>query len=396
VETAAGSVSIGFVSTYPPTVCGLATYTESLLGAIADHRGDDSGLGVVDVGDDNRIVDPRRVVHSHLAGDARSLDRAARVLNTFDAVSIQHEYGIFAGPDGEEVLDLIAAITVPIAVTLHTVLDNPTPRQRTILDRLSLAARRIVVMSETGSARLTSRYGVDPDRIEMIPHGANRLFHGPSLSSGDRPLVLTWGLIGPGKGLESAIRAFGDLADLEPAPRYLIAGATHPHVRETAGESYRQSLVGLVHDLGLDHIVEFDDRYFDMVALSRLVRSADVVLLPYSSTEQVTSGVLVEAIAAAKPVVATRFPHAMELLTDRAGMTTPHGDAPALAEAIRFVLTDHTARARMGWEARRMADGWFWPEIGRRFTGLMSDIAEATSPVGSRAASSPEVHRVAG
>jgi polysaccharide biosynthesis protein PslF len=396
VETAADSVSIGFVSTYPPTVCGLATYTESLLGAIAVDRGSDSGLGVVDVGDDDRTVDPRRVVHSHLAGDARSLDRAARVLNTYDAVSIQHEFGIFAGPDGEEVLDLIAAITVPMVVTLHTVLDEPTPRQRTIIDRLALEARRVVVMSETGSARLTSRYGIDPDRIEVIPHGANRLFLGPSLSSGDRPLVLTWGLIGPGKGLESAIRAFGDLADLDPAPRYLIAGATHPHVRETAGESYRQSLVGLAHDLGLDHIVEFDDRYFDMVALARLVRSADVVLLPYSSTEQVTSGVLVEAIAAAKPVVATRFPHATELLTDRAGMTTPHGDARALAEAVRFVLTDHPARARMGWEARRMADGWFWPEIGRRFTGLMSDIAEATSPVGSQAASSLEVRRVAG
>lgn len=396
METAADSVSIGFVSTYPPTVCGLASYTESLLGAIAVDRGGDSGLGVVDVGDDDRTVDPRRVVHSHLAGDARSLDRAARVLNTYDAVSIQHEFGIFAGPDGEEVLDLIAAITVPMAVTLHTVLDEPTPRQRTIIDRLALEARRVVVMSETGSARLTSRYGIDPDRIEVIPHGANRLFLGPSLSSGDRPLVLTWGLIGPGKGLESAIRAFGDLADLDPAPRYLIAGATHPHVRETAGESYRQSLVGLAHDLGLDHIVEFDDRYFDMVALARLVRSSDVVLLPYSSTEQVTSGVLVEAIAAAKPVVATRFPHATELLTDRAGMTTPHGDARALAEAVRFVLTDHPARARMGWEARRMADGWFWPEIGRRFAGLMSDLAEATSPVGSQAASSPEVRCVAG
>ena len=397
MERAVGDVSIGFVSTYPPTVCGLATYTESLLGAISVDRGGSSSLGVVDVGDDNRRVDPRRVVHRHLAGDADSLDQAARVLNTYDTVSIQHEFGIFSGPDGDEVLDLIDSIIVPTAVTFHTVLDQPTRRQRAIMERLALAADRLVVMSETGSGRLTRRYGIDPDRIRVIPHGANTLFSGPSLVSGDRPLVLTWGLIGPGKGLEMAIRAFGELIDLEPAPRYVIAGATHPHVRENAGESYRQSLIALAHDLGLGHIVEFDDRYLDGAALARLVRGADVVVLPYSSTEQVTSGVLSEAIAAGKPVIATRFPHAMELLTGGAGLTTPHGDAEALATAIRLVLTDHDARARMAREARRLADGWFWPTIGRRFTDLMSEMApERGRSVGTKTSPTPEVQRVAG
>ena len=395
METAVTDVSIGFVSTYPPTVCGLATYTESLLGAIAGNRGAGSGLGVVDVGDDGRSVDSRRVVHRHLAGNARSLDRAARVLNTYDTVSIQHEFGIFAGPDGVEVLDLIEAITVPTAVTFHTVLDDPTGRQRAIIDRLALEADRLVVMSDTGSARLTSRYGIDPERIDVVPHGANTLFSGPSLVTGDRPLVLTWGLIGPGKGLESAIRAFGKLIDLDPSPRYLIAGATHPHVRETAGESYRQGLIDLAHDLGLEDIVEFDDRYFDRVALARLVRSADLVVLPYSSTEQVTSGVLAEAIAAAKPVVATRFPHAMELLTGGAGLTVSHGDVNEMAEVLRFVLTDHRARLSMGREARRLADGWLWPTIGRRFAGVMADMTEARGLIGAGTGSRPEVRRVA-
>jgi glycosyltransferase involved in cell wall biosynthesis len=396
VETALGDVSIGFVSTYPPTVCGLATYTESLLGAIAGGRGAVSGLGVVDVGDDDRRVDPRVVAHRHLGGDARSLDRAAEVLNSYDTVSIQHEFGIFAGPDGEEVLDLMNAITVPTAVTFHTVLDDPTRRQRAIIDRLALEADRLVVMSKTGSERLTRRYHIDPERIDVIPHGANTLFSGPSLAFGDRPLVLTWGLIGPGKGLESAILALSRLADLDPAPRYLIAGATHPHVRESAGESYRESLVGLARDLGLEDIVEFDDRYLDRADLARLVRSADLVVLPYASTEQVTSGVLAEAIAASKPVVATRFPHAVELLTGGAGLTVPHGDAGALAEAIRFVLTDHVARSGMGLEARRTADGWFWPTIGARFSELMSDMATARSLVGALAGSGPEVRHVTG
>jgi len=395
VKTAAASVSIGFVSTYPPTVCGLATYTESLLGAIAGNRGTHAGLGVVDVGDDNRNVDRRRVVHKHVAGDPGSLERAARVLNSYDTVSIQHEFGIFAGPDGEEVLDLMAAITVPTAVTLHTVLGDPTRHQRAIIDQLADQADLLVVMSETGSTRLTTGYGIHPDRIEVIPHGANILFAGPSLAAGARPLVLTWGLIGPGKGLESAIEAFAELGDLRPAPRYLIAGATHPHVRESAGEAYRQSLIELTATLGLNDIVEFDDRYLDRVTLARLVRSADVVLLPYSSTEQVTSGVLAEAIAAGKPVIATRFPHAVELLTDRAGVTTPHGDPIALAKAVRFVLTDNEARSRMGREARRLADGWFWPTIGRRFTDLMAGMVEMRASVDARGAMK-EVCRAAG
>ncbi|MGA9598034.1 MAG: glycosyltransferase, partial [Acidimicrobiia bacterium] len=206
---------------------------------------------------------------------------------------------------------------------------------------------------------------------------------------------LTWGLIGPGKGLESAIEAFAELRELRPAPRYLIAGATHPHVRESAGEAYRQSLIELTAALGLNDIVEFDDRYLDRVTLARLVRSADVVLLPYSSTEQVTSGVLAEAIAAGKPVIATRFPHAVELLTGRAGMTTPHGDTIAMAKAVRFVLTDHEARSRMGREARRLADGWFWPTIGRKFTDLMTGMVEMRASVDDRG-EMKEVCRAAG
>lgn len=368
-------VSIGFVSTYPPTVCGLATYTESLLGAIAETRGARTGLGVVTVGDEVGSGDRPDVVYRHRTGSPRSRARAVRALNGYDTVSVQHEFGIFGGRDGQEVIDLIEAITVPTTVTLHTVLDEPTPHQRAIVERMAVRANRLVVMSETAATRLGRRYAVDPERIEVIPHGANTLFSGPSLASGARPMALTWGLIGPGKGLESVIAAFAQLTDLDPAPRYVIAGATHPRVRETAGESYREGLVSLVHELGLEHMVEFDGRYFDRTTLARLVRSSDLVVLPYASTQQVTSGVLTEAIAASKPVVATRFPHALELLGQGAGLTVPHGDTDALAAALRHVFTDHAARARMAVVARRLADGWFWPAIGRRFADLMAHTA---------------------
>jgi polysaccharide biosynthesis protein PslF len=365
-------VSIGFVSTYPPTVCGLATYTESLLGAIAETRGTHVGLGVVTMGDAPATGDRTGVVYRHRTGSTRSRARAVRTLNAYDTVSIQHEFGIFGGKDGREVIDLMEAISVPTTVTLHTVLDQPTPHQRAIVERMAVRANRLVVMTETAATVLRRRYAVDAGRIEVIPHGANTLFSGPSLATGSRPMALTWGLIGPGKGLESVISAFAQLTDLHPVPRYVIAGATHPRVRETAGESYRESLVSLVETLGLEHMVEFDGRYFDRSTLARLVRSSDLVVLPYASTQQVTSGVLTEAIAASKPVVATRFPHALELLGQGAGLTVPHGDTDALAAALRHVLTDHAARARMAVVARRLADGWFWPVIGRRFADLMA------------------------
>ncbi|MGZ8756241.1 MAG: glycosyltransferase [Acidimicrobiia bacterium] len=393
MESWGSDPSIGFVSTYPPTVCGLANFTASLLGAIAENRGARDGLGVVALADSASTIPVGDVVYRLKRGNHDSLDTAIKHLNTFDVVSIQHEFGIFGGTDGDEAVEIAAALGAPAVVTFHTVLNHPSDHQRAILERLALTTARSVVMSRTARHRLTARYGVDPDRIEVIPHGADARFSGPSLASGDRPLVLTWGLIGPGKGLETSIEAFAGLTDLQPLPRYLIAGATHPNVRESQGESYRDSLVALVHELGLGKIVEFDDRYLDRAVLARLVRSADLVVLPYESIEQVTSGVLVEAIAASKPVIATAFPHALELLAGGAGITVPHGDPAALGAALRSVLTDGRLAARMERHTRRLKRGRYWPTIGQRYDMLMSSVA-----FGDRSAAihPARIHRVAG
>jgi len=269
-------------------------------------------------------------------------------------------------------------LTVPTAVTLHTVLNEPTENQRDIVERICDLADRIIVMSETASVRLVERYGVDPDQIGVIPHGVDDEFAGRSRATRDRPLVLTWGLIGPGKGLELAIEACASLVDMNPQPRYRIVGSTHPQVRQHAGESYRQSLMSLATRLGVGDMVEFDDRYLDRKALARMVRSADVVVLPYESVEQVTSGVLVEAIAAAKPVVATPFPHAVELLTGGAGVVVPYGEPATLGAALRGLLSDAEEMALMAKRARRLAEGWYWPAIGQRFVTMMSQLSRHT------------------
>lgn len=368
-----GNASVGLIATYPPTVCGIATYTSSLVQAVIKQSR--SRLGVVSLTDEPLVGVGQPVEFHHRLGDAASLRTAIRVLNTYDTVSIQHEFGIFGARDGREVLDLMAGLEVPTAVTLHTVLAEPTSHQRDILGRVCAMADRIVVMSETASERLADRYDVEPHLIRVIPHGVHEELARPSLRSGDRPLILTWGLIGPGKGLEWAIDAVARLTDMKPPPRYVIAGATHPRVRAQSGESYRHSLASRARRAGVERLIEFDNRYLSRRQLARLVRSADVVMLPYESLEQVTSGVLVEAIAAAKPVVATPFPHAVELLSDGAGVLVPYGDPEALGDALRRLIADPATRASMARRARGLAADWSWKAVAGRFLETMSDMA---------------------
>lgn len=363
----------GVVSTYPPTRCGLASFSAALVGAMAGAGGTSQGIGVV------RLVDvvgtPRYpVVFEHRRGDDASLCAAVEVLNTFSTVSVQHEFGIFGGEDGDEVLELVSRVRVPMIITLHTVLDEPSARQREIVEHLARSSRAVVVMSAAASERLSRHYDVEASGIRVIPHGVDAVFRGPWVPSGDRPLAITWGLIGPGKGLEVAIDAFSHLRHLEPTPRYLVVGQTHPNVRRHSGESYRRELKARVRRLGLEHVVEFDDSYEDTATLAQLVRSADVVVLPYLSTTQVTSGVLAEAATAGRPIVATAFPHAVEVLSGGTGALVPHGDARALATALETVLTDADVAARMAARARRVSRGWSWPTVARQYRRLLDGV----------------------
>ena len=366
--------ALAFLSSYPPTSCGLATFTAALREAVADRRGSDHGLGVVSLADGQRGVLKPEVVYEHLNGDRASLTGAIQALNSFDAVFVQHEYGIYGGPDGSEVLDLLSGLEIPAVATLHTVLSRPSPSQRSILEKVVDLAERTIVMSDTANRRLVDGYRVDPTKVRVVPHGARVSLGGPSLATGTRPVVLTWGLIGPGKGLEMAIDAFAGLQDLDPLPRYVILGKTHPKVQASQGDEYLEGLVARVHDLGLDDVVEFDGRYLDTEALSVAVRQADLVLLPYESTEQVTSGVLVEAIAAGKPVIATAFPHAIELLGTDAGIVVPHGDSIAMTAALRKVFTDPALAASMEVEARQIGSTLHWPIIARRYHHMATKL----------------------
>jgi glycosyltransferase involved in cell wall biosynthesis len=371
--------NIGFVSTYPPTSCGLATFTHALRKAIAKDRDSSDGLGVVSLVDAPQGGAPDEVVLEHLNGDPGSLRKAIGALNNFDVVMIQHEYGIFGGHDGAEVLDILKGLDVPSVVTLHTVLSQPSPSQKSILEGVVGLTDETIVMSETARQRLIDNYEVDSSKITMIPHGARIALSGPSLADGHRPVFLTWGLIGPGKGLETAIDAFAELKDLTPLPRYIILGKTHPKVQANSGDAYLNGLIARVEALGLQDVVEFDGRYLDIDALTLAVRSADVVILPYESTEQVTSGVLVEALGAGKPVIATAFPHARELLSEGAGIVVPHNDPSALGAAVRGVFEVPVSTMRMASKARAIGSTMYWPVVARQYEAASNTLVSQGS-----------------
>ncbi|HEU6443798.1 MAG TPA: glycosyltransferase [Gaiellaceae bacterium] len=369
--------TIGLVGTYPPTKCGIASFTASLGRALATC---DTAVGVIRCVDrPSPSASPVEVVAELVRGSSASRSQAARALDRFDVVVLQHEFGIYGGTDGAEVLDLVSRSDVPLVVVLHTVLERPSWRQRHVFERLVDRADAVVAQSLAACRLLTSVYGVDPLRVEVIPHGA-RPNLGPSLPSvgNGAPTVITWGLIGPGKGIELGIEAMALLEDLVPQPRYLVLGQTHPKLVAAHGESYREQLVELARVLGVCDRVEFDDRYHDTQSLLGRIRASDVVLLPYRSREQVVSGVLVEAIASGKPVVATGFPHAVEVLADGSGLIVPHDDAAAIAAGLR-ALTEEPAALLARAAARRQAPTVYWENVARSYRSLASALASSVS-----------------
>ncbi|MEO5900984.1 MAG: glycosyltransferase [Ilumatobacteraceae bacterium] len=373
---------IGLVSTYPPKLCGLATFAAALDDELrnAGHQVD---VVRIDDGDDLDVIG-RPVVAELVNGVAATIRRAATVLSRCDVVLVQHEYGIYGGTDGDEVLALLELISVPTIVILHTVPLAPTPNQREVLTAVCRAADRVVVMADAAKQRLIAGYRVDQSKVSTIPHGAAAQLDPPlenaTLTQG-RAHLLTWGLLGPGKGIEHAIDALSLLGDLVHRPRYTVAGVTHPKVFQHQGDEYRHALMQRTWANGVAGQVTFDDTYRDVPALTRFVGTASVVVLPYDSREQVTSGVLVDAIAAGRPVIATAFPHAVELLSGGAGIVVPHADPVALADAIRMVVCDAEVLDTMAAEARRLAPSLRWSSVAEQYVRLTGALLLAIEPI---------------
>ncbi|MST33069.1 glycosyltransferase [Acidimicrobiaceae bacterium USS-CC1] len=373
------SESYGFLSTYPPTECGLATFTASLVAALGEGPRP-CRVGVVQVLDGEGAPRAREVVHQ-MDKSARGSLGAARALDRFDVAVVQHEYGIYGGRDGAAVLAVAGRVHAPMVVVLHTVLTKPTAHQRMVLEELARLASSVVVMTETAHRRLTEGYDVDPAKVEVIAHGAPTEWRtGQRRAGAAVPSMLTWGLLGPGKGIEWVLDALVELQDLSPAPHYVVAGGTHPHIAAREGEAYRAALADRASRRGIRGAVTFIDRYLPRDELHSLVQAADVVLLPYDSTDQVTSGVLIEAVTARRPVVATGFPHATDLLSTGAGIIVARQDARAIADAVRRILTEPATSASMVAAAERLAPHLTWAAVAARYRHLGARLHRPSVP----------------
>ncbi len=309
-------------------------------------------------------------------GSPRSIAATSEILNEFDVAVVQHEYGLYGGTDGDEVLEILGGLDVPSIVIAHTILADPSPHQRSVLNAVAAKADHIVVMTEAARKRLCAGFEVDSGKLATIAHGAAVPASRVGPERVGRPVMLTWGLIGPGKGIERAIDAMRTLHDLPMRPRYLVAGQTHPKVLASHGESYRRERIEQARRSGISSSVTFDDDYRDVPSLTALIQSSKVVVLPYDSKDQVTSGVLVDAIAAGRPVVATAFPHAVELLSSGAGIVVDHDDPDAMALALRRVLTKPELAASMAAEAARLAPNLGWSVVAGEYLRLTDHVFE--------------------
>jgi glycosyltransferase involved in cell wall biosynthesis len=369
------STSFGFLSSYPPTQCGLATFTAALRAEVATAGHETAVVRVLERPDS--FVGASVLQHM-VHGQPDNVISAATALNALDVVVVQHEYGIYDGPDGDSVVDLLDRLTVPSIVVLHTVLVDPTPHQRHVLNAVARRASALITMTATARQRLVDNYDVDDSKIVVIPHGASDgRSGGTARADGHRPLMLTWGLLGPGKGIERVIDALPSLRDLVPRPHYLVVGETHPRVLARDGEAYRDWLIARADRLGVADMVTFKAGYLDVASLGSLAAEADVVLLPYDSREQVTSGVLIEAVTACRPVIATAFAHAVELLASGIGLVVDHDDPDAMTAAIRQVLCEPAQAASMARHAAALAPDLLWSAVAARYCALADDLIGA-------------------
>lgn len=366
-----------------PRLCGLATFTTHVREALAvrypamrvDH------IAMVDPG--RHYAFPAEVCAVLAQEDRPAYAQAAARIAASGAelLWVQHEYGIYGGPQGEYLLDLLDGLDLPVVVTLHTVLEHPDPAQLRVLGALVRRASLLVVMADKARDILERRFDVPAARIAVIPHGVpDRPYVEPAtmrdlLGLEQRKTILTFGLLSPGKGLETMIRALPAIVERCPEALYAIVGATHPHLVAQAGEAYRERLMRLAETLGVAGHLRWDAHFLDEAALLDRIAAADIYVTPYTNPAQITSGTLSYAYGLGKPIVSTSYVHAAELLAGGRGMLIGFDDPPALAGAVGDLLADDAKRAALAKRAFATGHSMTWAHMVERTMARCAELA---------------------
>ena len=364
---------IAFLGNHLPRQCGIATFTTDLSGAIAAEfpTADCLVVAMNDAG--KQYAYPPRVRFEVPENDLASYRVAADFLNAkkIDVVSVQHEYGIFGGKAGSYLLTLLRKLRMPIVTTLHTVLGRPDSLQRRAMNEIAQLSRRLVVMSAHGAALLHQVHGVPEHKIDIIPHGIpsvpvdGRSKH--ELGIEGKSVILTFGLLSPDKGIEHVIDALPAILERAPDTVYVVLGATHPHIKERDGESYRESLELRAQRLGIESSVIFHNRFVSRGELVKFLSAADIYVTPYLNPEQSTSGTLAYAVGSGKAVISTPYLYARELLADGRGILVPWRDSQTIACAVVDLLSDDAKRLALCARAAAHGRGMVWPAVARRY-----------------------------
>jgi len=366
---------IAFLGGYLPRLCGIATFTHDLCEAVAAAApASECYAGAMN----DRVEDydyPPRVRFELDEKDLDSYRRAADFLNfnNADVLCLQHEFGIYGGPAGSHVLALLKEVRMPVVTTLHTVLREPDAAQRKVMEELIRRSDRLVVMARKGAEILQEAYGVPSAKVDIIPHGIPDMpfmdssFYKAQFGVEGRTVLLTFGLLGPGKGIEYAIEALPEIVKRHPNVVYLVLGATHPHLVARDGESYRLGLERLAEELGVKEHVIFYDRFVSLDDLKEFIGAADIYLTPYLNEAQITSGTLAYVFGAGKAVVSTPYWHAQELLADGRGILVPFRDPHAVAQGVCAFLDDPARLQQTREKAYQLGREMIWPAVAQRF-----------------------------
>ena len=363
------------IGTYPPRLCGIAAFTGDLGDALGAGCPEVTCFAVAVNDTPTGYVYPPRVRFEIDEGDVTSYRRAAEFLNSndVDVVCVQHEYGIFGGPAGSHLLAMLRDLRMPVVTTPHTILREPDPLQRRVLEELVQCSDRLVVMSQRAADFLRELYGAPEAKIDIIPHGIPDVpFVDPNLYKGrlgleGRQVLLTFGLLSPNRGIEYVIQALPAILARYPNVVYIILGATHPHVRRREGESYRLSLERLTQAGGVGQQVIFDNRFVSLGRLVQVIGAADIYITPYLNPAQIASGTLSYAVGAGKAVVSTPYLYAEELLADGRGVLVPFRNPQAIARRVIELFDNEAARHAMRKRAYLYGREMIWPVVARKY-----------------------------
>lgn len=377
-------IEVAYVATYPPTECGIATFTHDSLSAIRKFTPFSSPLVVAMNYPGETVPYPDEVKFEIDKAIPEDYDAAARFINesSVSVLHIEHEFGIFGGDTGEYVLRLMEQVKKPMVATLHTVLANPNDKQREVVERMGQLVRYFIVMIDTGRQILIDNYNVDPDKIVMIPHGVPNVRRRASdtakkqLGLEGRSVISTFGLISRGKGLEYAIEAMAPVVEKHPDVIYLVLGETHPAVRKEQGEEYRNSLNEIVRKHGLQRHVRFNNHFLSLDELVRYLSATDIYITPYLSRDQITSGTLAYAIGCGKAIISTPYLYAEEMLGEGRGLLVPFRDSEAISEAFIRLLEDAPYRRQLEGATYRFGRRTTWYNVAIEHLNLFHRLME--------------------